>query len=63
MRTTVLKDQISAAVSQGIPMRSSGADHIGVPTCVPEVAHSESAGTHPPRSPELHVGELIDISL
>jgi hypothetical protein len=51
MRTTVPKDQISAAVFQGISMRSSGADHIGVPTCVPEVAHSESTGTHPPRSP------------
>lgn len=61
MHTTVLKDQISAAVFHGITMRSSGGDHIGVPTCVPDVAHFESAGTHPPRSPELNVGELIVI--
>lgn len=51
MYTTVPKDQISAAVLQGISITISGADYIGVPTCVPEVAHSESAGTHPPRSP------------
>lgn len=51
MHTIVPKDQMSAEVFQGISIESSGADHIGVPTCVPEVAQSESAGTHPPRSP------------
>jgi len=43
-RTRVPNDQMSVAVFQGISMRISGLDHIGVPTRVPDVAHSESTG-------------------
>jgi hypothetical protein len=35
---------MSAAVFQGNSIRISGLVHIGVPTTVPDVAHSESAG-------------------
>jgi hypothetical protein len=62
-RTTVPKDHISTAVFHGISISSSGADHIGVPTCVPEVAHSESAGTQPPRSPSWMVVKRSHASL
>jgi hypothetical protein len=44
MLTTVPKDHMSTAVFHGISIMSSGADHIGVPTYVPEVTHFESAG-------------------
>ena len=43
-RTIAPNDHISAAVFHGISMMTSGLDHIGVPTCVPDVAHFESTG-------------------
>jgi hypothetical protein len=49
-RTTVPKDQISVAVFQGVSIITSGLVHIGAPTGVPALAHSESARYVPPKS-------------
>jgi hypothetical protein len=43
-RTRAPNDQMSAAVFHGNSMRISGLVHIGAPTTVPDVAHSESMG-------------------
>lgn len=42
--TTVPNDHISVAVFHGSFISISGDDHMGDPTNVPVVAHSESAG-------------------
>lgn len=44
IRTTAPNDHIFVAVFHGISKMTSGLDHIGAPTSVPDVAQSESTG-------------------